>query len=130
VERGDLIKTIVSVVALAGGAGLVAWHFLGSDELDKAEYRYLVDITTGDAYRVRMSEINALIVPARHPETREPVLFPIEEQAEGRWRIIDRYLSGFDASNYDADLHPVARGSAIGPFERDEIARYVPPPIN
>lgn len=126
-DRGDLIKLIVSLVVLVLGLGLMGWHFLGGDKLDKAEYRFLVDITNGETYRVKMSEINALLVPSRHPETREPVLFPIEEEAGGRWRIVDRYLSEFDPSFYQQELHPVVRGQAVGPLEEDDFIRYRPP---
>jgi len=128
VERGDLIKLVASLAILAVGGGLVAWHFFGGDRLDKAEYRYLVDITTGETYRVKMSTINMLIIPARHPETREPVLFPVERDDDGRWRVGDRYLGDLDRSEYGTELHPVAGGRPIGPLdEEDDFVRYVPP---
>lgn len=113
---------IAAVVVL--GASL-AWSILGGREIDKPDRIYLVDVTTGEMYYAPVKARGTVIVPARHPETKERTLYPVEEDESSGWVLKRRYASGL--SSEDA---PAINSSGVVKNPSGEPTKYVAPPFD
>lgn len=82
---------IVLFVAAIGVLGVSLWFSLKTDRERPADHVVLLDVTTGDLYRARITRSMFM------PETRESdgaaVLWPVYEDEEtGIWRVNPRHL--------------------------------------
>ncbi|MFI4898245.1 MAG: hypothetical protein ACIARR_10515 [Phycisphaerales bacterium JB059] len=114
---------IAAVVVL--GASL-AWSLLGAQKIDKPDRIYLVDVTTGELYYAPYRRRGTVLVPARHPETKERTLYPVEEdESSGGWVLSSRYAGGL--SSEDA---PAIESSGVVKNPSGEPTKYVAPPFD
>ncbi|MEO1511806.1 MAG: hypothetical protein AAFU70_07025, partial [Planctomycetota bacterium] len=98
-DKANLIKLIVVVLGLGAGGVLVARDLLAAGPGgDLTNTMYLVDVRTGDVFRAPVKSTRGLSIPARHPESKERVLFPLErvEDASGMWRLSEGYTPNPD----------------------------------
>ncbi|MEL6497902.1 MAG: hypothetical protein AAF937_02615 [Planctomycetota bacterium] len=89
---------LIVVGLLAGGVGLVL-AIAGGDRVDMADSMTLVDVTTGDLYRIDAKN-RSRTIPMKHGETGERVLLHAQkDESTGKWTVPQRYrvaLQQFD----------------------------------
>lgn len=72
---------------------VVAWRFRSDGRIPRtADSVLLVDVVTGDRFRADVSGRRGIVIPATHPETGEPTLYPADER-EGALRLVERYAA-------------------------------------
>ncbi len=113
---------IVAAVVLGGS---LAFSFLGGSSLDKADRIYLVDVTTGQLYYAPVKSRGSVIVPARHPETKERTLFKVHEREDGRWELDRRTSESLDY----AEVRTVGPDGYVNVLDDDPV-KYVAPPFD
>ncbi len=88
---------IVLFVAAVSALGVSAFFTFRGSGVEFSNRVMLVDVKTGQIYAVDSSN-KTITVPARHPETGERTLFPVEREEKGEWRIDPRALRDLDES--------------------------------
>jgi hypothetical protein len=79
------------VVGLLAGIVGVVFAISSGDRVAMADSVVLVDVTTGDLYRVSV-ENRSITIPMKHGETGERVLLHArKDEASGRWAVPERY---------------------------------------
>jgi hypothetical protein len=86
----DKVKIGGAVAAIGLGLGLVLWNQLGTDKVRLASSTMLVDVTSGQLYKMSLSGKNPFI-PERVPGTDREVLFPVYEE-DGSWKVDPLHL--------------------------------------
>ena len=87
------IWQVVIIIAAVGALGFAAFSLFTGGKPKINHERMLVDVGTGELWAVPVS-VGPLMLPAKHPESGERQLWPVEEDS-GRYRISDRHFSGF-----------------------------------
>jgi len=68
---------IILFVAAIGALGFSVWQFAFSSDVPKTEGYLTVDIMTGQLYEVRKGKARGVPLPAKHPETGDRTLYPV-----------------------------------------------------
>ncbi len=100
-------QIVLIVVGLLAGAVGVVFALSSSGPPKTADQLLLVDVETGDLYRIRTAN-RTLVMPMKRPGTDSRVLFPVEQPEEGGYRISSRYMDTF-----------LARTNETPPVDRD-----------
>ncbi len=79
----------LAIVVLLGS---LAWRITHSESVDLAQEFLLVDVETGQLYKVHRPSDRSLPVPATNPDTQKDTLFPVE-QTNGDWIVGHLYRS-------------------------------------
>lgn len=106
IKPWQMIVIALAVLVL----GYTGWSFISTDSIEQPSGIMTVDIMTGQLYDVRKGRAKGMALPARHPETNEPTLFPVERNEQGDWHIIERYAAGIDDELREESL---LRGSGL-----------------
>lgn len=117
------IGLFVAAVVVLGAS--LAWSIFGGKSIDKPDRIYLVDIKTGEMYYAPVRTRGTVLVPARHPETKERTLFPVEEDGESGWKLKSRYASSIEP----ADAPAIASNGTVRDPSGDPT-KYVAPPFD
>ena len=79
------------VIGLLAGIVGVVFAISGGDRVDMADSMTLVDVTTGDLYRIDAKN-RSRTIPMKHGETGERVLLHArKDEATGKWTVPQRY---------------------------------------
>lgn len=113
---------VVLIVAAFAVLGFSIWRFGFSNAVKQPDSILLVDVKTGTLYDTRKGQARGILLPARHPETNERTLFPVEKLADGSWVIRDRYASLFREMRLD---NTVVDGNMAVRVRSDPPVRYV-----
>lgn len=84
---------IIIATSLIGVAGVLAWIRWPADDLaPKQTHRVMMaDVVSGELFEFDTSKAPVLI-PERHPDSGEALLFPVTRGDDGSWSIESRYL--------------------------------------
>ena len=86
----QIILFLVALLALSGGLFLSC-----RGGVNLADSILMVDVKTGDRFRIDTSGKRATGIPARHPDTGKETLLPIVER-DGAWYLAEHYRSGLE----------------------------------
>ncbi len=120
------IGLFIAAIAVLGAS--LAWSFMGGQKINKPDRIYLVDVTTGDLYYAPVRKRGTVLVPARHPETKQRTLYPVEETDEGGepvWKLMPRYSGSIDSA-----VATAIAGSGVVKNPSGEPVKYVAPPFD
>jgi len=81
---------LMLAAAVALGFGVFT---LFSREVPRATQVYLIDVASGEVFRAPIGGQRALTLPAKHPESGERTLLPIQQSEDGGWRMNPRYVN-------------------------------------
>jgi hypothetical protein len=73
----------VIVIGLLVAAGFMTWSFVGSDSGDVPRYYFLVDVESGQIYRVDRNKYSGMLIPAINPETGKRSLIGLAKDDKG-----------------------------------------------
>ncbi len=96
---GQKVKAwqIALFVAAAAVLAVSAFFAFRGSGVEFSNRVMLVDVKTGQVFAVDSTN-KTITVPARHPETGERTLFPVEREEKGEWRIDPRVLSDLEST--------------------------------
>jgi hypothetical protein len=85
----DKIKPwqIILFIAAIGVLGFTAWKFAFSNGIPKTDGYLTVDIMTGQLYEVRKGKARGVPLPAKHPDTGDRTLYPVNQLDGLRYEI-------------------------------------------
>ena len=83
VKPWQIVLFVVAVVAL----GFSVWRVLGKSSVPQTTGYMTVDIMTGQLYDVQKGKAKGVPLPARHPETGERTLYPVNQVDDVVWEI-------------------------------------------
>jgi hypothetical protein len=84
---------IVVIAAAVVAVGVMLFYTLRSgDSIPHASDVLMVDVTTGDLYRVSLSSRKVLGTPERNPDSGKLTLFKVNKSEDGRWTVLRRDL--------------------------------------
>lgn len=95
-------QIILMIVALLVLGGSIAWQLTSADEPEIAGEVLLVDIRTGAVFEADTSGRRAVVIPAKHPDTGERTIYPVERAENGAMKIKSRYLA--EVREYEGDV--------------------------
>ena len=99
---------LIVIGLLAGVAGLVV-ALTGGSRVEMADSAVLVDVTTGELYRVNINN-RSITIPMKRGDTGERVLLHAsKDETTGRWTVPQRYrialqqFNGIDTVDIDRE---------------------------
>lgn len=88
---GDLKPwQIVVIIAAVIAVGFTGWRLLTADRVAQPSGYMTVDVRTGQLYDIQKGKARGVVVPARHPETGERTLYPVNNE-NGTWKLDEGY---------------------------------------
>ncbi len=116
-----LWQIVVIVIGLLAGGVSLAITAMKSDDMKVNSILFLVDVESGDLYRVNLEKL-AVTLPAFHPKTKRLTLVRINKNDKGAWVVGGRDLSLL------AQLDKAAEIKAINP-ETGELIGAAKSPV-
>lgn len=99
IKPWQMIVIAVAVIVL----GFSAWRFMSGARITQPDGIMTIDIVTGQLYDVKKGKARGIVLPARHPDTNERTLYPVEfDESKGEWVLIERYAVSLDADKRSA----------------------------
>jgi len=91
IKPWQIILIVLAVLVL----GFSVWQFAFKDSIPQTDGYLTVDIMTGQLYDIRKGKARGIPLPARHPDTGERTLYPVNpsDVEENEWVV----PSGFDS---------------------------------
>jgi len=83
-------QIILFVVAI-GVLGFSVWKFAFQSNVPKTNSYLTVDIMTGQLYQIRKGKARGVPLPAKHPETGDRTLYPVNQVNELQYEIPDGF---------------------------------------
>lgn len=117
---------IILLVVAFGVLGASVWKFGFSNTVRQPSGILLVDVQTGVLYDTRKGKNRGILLPAPHPETQEPTLFPVEKTEDGGWYIRSRYRTLLEEMRVERDA--VDRNYKVSVTDENPIRYVVPVP--
>jgi len=104
-------QIILFIVAI-GVLGFSVWKFTAGSSVESmmADSIIMVDVKTGQLYEYSVEGQRGVLIPGRHPDTRELSLLPVFEE-NGEWFLYERYRPTLR----DLDVVPDAVPDPDGP---------------
>ncbi len=96
---------IILFVLAIGVLAFSAWRFVSSSSIPSTGGYMTVDIMTGQLYDIQKGKAKGVPLPARHPDTDERTLYPVNQVDDLLWEI----PSGYDSFLTDK----VRKGSVL-----------------
>lgn len=93
----QIVLLVVAVLVLAGSLWLT---FSGSGP-DFGSRVYMVDVVSGELFVADTEKQRGMVLPAKHPETGERTLLPVEIGEDEKARISSRYRSSVEQILYN-----------------------------
>lgn len=115
---------IILILAAIGALGFSAWKFAFTARVPDPDRILLVDVKTGVLFDTRKGKNRGLLLPARHPETGDPTLFPVEKDESGSWVIRSRYRPMLSEMRMEGGA---VNGSFVVRVTDETPVRYVVP---
>jgi len=115
------IGLFVGAVVVLGAS--LAWSMMGGEKVNIAGGITVVDVKTGDLYSVNLRGSRSVMIPARHPETKERTLFPVIKE-DGEWRLVERYARALE--RVEGEKIDIDRYGTVTPSS-SKVTRYVAP---
>lgn len=84
VKPWQIILFTVAILALA----FSAWKFKSGAKIDLPDSVLVVDVESGDLYRMKLGKRNGAYFPERNPETKKLTLMPVVRNDDGEWHIV------------------------------------------
>ncbi|MBO6513405.1 MAG: hypothetical protein JJ974_05520 [Phycisphaerales bacterium] len=87
IKPWHIVLMVAAVIVLA----FTAWRVMGSDMQKGPSGHMTVDVMTGQLYMVQKGKARGVMYPAKHPETGERTLFPVDqEEGSDSWKLSPR----------------------------------------
>lgn len=119
----QMVLIVVAVVVLGAS---IAWQVFGRERVDKADSVLLMDVATGDLYRVDVRGSRGVAIPARHPDNGERTLIPVIRDDDGVWTITERYRSAVERMEVEP-TDRIDRSTWVVGGDFSDIATYRKP---
>ena len=116
------IGLFVAAVVVLGAS--LAWSLMRGDGTNIANRMTLIDVKTGDLYNVNLGGSRTVMIPARHPDTRERTLFPVVEE-DGEWRLVERYARALE--RVEGSMIDISGNGGVEPSST-RATKYEAPP--
>ena len=94
----QIVLMIVAVLVLAGSL----WMTLGGRSVPNPNQIIVADVETGELFSIDTSGSKLALLPARHPETGEKTLYPVQKNDDGEWVITRLLASTFETYEGEA----------------------------
>ncbi len=78
---------IVLFIAAVAVLGFSLWRQLGSGQVDLPNSVLVVDVETGEMYRMSLGKRNGAYFPEKNPDTGEHNLMPVVKTDSGEWIV-------------------------------------------
>ena len=85
---------VVLMVIAVGVLGFTVWRSMVGGSVPKTSGYTTVDIMTGQLYDIQKGKAKGVPLPAKHPDTGERTLYPVNQVDDLIWEVPDGY-SGF-----------------------------------
>ena len=95
VKPWQIILFIIAISAL----GFSAWKFKTGSKIDLPNSVLVVDVESGDLYRMKLGKRNGAYFPERNPDTDKLTLMPVEQLDNGEWYIVGHARSALQDIN-------------------------------
>jgi hypothetical protein len=122
IKPWQIILIIAAVVVLA----FSGWRMMSSGSIDQPEGHMTVDVMTGQLYLVKKGKAKGVLYPAKHPETGERTLYPVNQRDDdsGKWEL---HLRGDDSIPKELRERSTALGSGskINILDEDPIVLVI-----
>jgi len=82
----------IIIIGLVGGIGLVGWNLFGGEKIQQADSVVMVDVNSGELFQFSVKGSKSVLIPARHPDTGERTLLPVDKGEDGGWVVAARYM--------------------------------------
>ncbi len=104
-------QIVVLVLGLLGGAFGLYYSFGRDDGIEIADSMMLVDVQTGDLYRVDVSN-KGVVLPMAVPGTDRKSLMPCHED-DGKWFVSERFLGSVQGMAKDTKAVNLSTGEIV-----------------
>lgn len=84
IKPWQIILIIVAFAAL----GFSVWKFGFTSGIELPDSVMVVDVETGDLYKMKLGRRNGAYFPEKSPDTGKNTLMPIEKSESGEWFIV------------------------------------------
>ena len=84
---------IILMVVAVGVLCFTVWSAMSSGAIPKTSGYMTVDIMTGQLFDVRKGKAKGVPLPAKHPDTGDRTLYPVNQIDGLSWKIPDGYNS-------------------------------------
>lgn len=78
---------IILIVLGFGAIAFLGWRILGANSVPKTSGYMTVDIMTGQLYDIRKGKAKGVPLPAKHPDTGDRTLYPVNQVEDLTWEI-------------------------------------------
>ncbi len=83
---------IILIIAALLVLGFSLWKNIGKKGVDLPDSVLVVDVSSGDMYRIKLGKRNGAYFPERNPDTEELSLMPVVKDENGDWYIVGHAL--------------------------------------
>jgi hypothetical protein len=97
-------QMVVMALAVLGvlGSSIYTCSTMG-EKVNQASTVCLVDIKTGDLFEAHYPDKKPVMYPAKRPDTKEAVLYPVRLTEDNKWLLSGRFLANV---KNDKSLNP------------------------
>lgn len=110
---------IILIVAAVGVLGFSLFRFFSSRSLDLPKSVLVIDVETGEMYRMDLGKRNGAYFPEKNPSTGEHNLMPLIESENGEWVVPSHARAALQ--DIDGENRVVNESSWIVTVENDDI---------
>lgn len=115
IKPWQAVLMVLAVVVL----GMTIWNQLSKPRVDLPGTVLVVDVETGDLYRMKLGKRNGAYFPERNPETDRHTLMPVEQDDSGEWRIVGHAMAAL--ADVEGELKVVNASSGVVTIESEDI---------
>lgn len=90
---------IVLIVVAAAVLGFSVWKQMSKPSVELPNSVIVVDVATGELYRMKLGKRNGAYFPERHPDTGKLSLMPVEKNDSGDWYIVEHAMPALEDIN-------------------------------
>jgi len=117
IKPWQIVLMVVAVLVL----GFSVWKQMSKPSVDLPNSVVVVDVSTGDLYRMKLGKRNGAYFPERNPETGKLNLMPIEKNEQDEWYIVRHVMPAL--ADIDGKNNVVDASSGKVTVESDEILK-------
>jgi len=115
IKPWQIILIVVAIAVL----GFSVWRQLSKQRIELPNSVVVVDVTTGDLYRMKLGKRNGAYFPERNPETGKHTLMPIEKDDNGDWYIVPHAMPVLE--DVDDEINVVSESSGKVTIDSEKI---------